>query len=69
MKFCCLRSIEAEWGKFIEEDGSLMYLESYVSSTVKERQAHQALKAATSEFDQKNNFSSPQKNLKRQSMV
>ncbi|XP_045101276.1 protein inturned-like [Portunus trituberculatus] len=58
---------DAEWLKHVEPDGSLLYVESYVSSTVREKQA-QALKAAgTSE--RKPAFSLPSKDIKKQNKL
>ena len=58
---------DAEWLKHVEQDGSLLYVESYVSSTVREKQA-QALKAAgTSE--RKPAFSLPSKAIKKAEYV
>ena len=57
---------DAEWLKHLEPDGSLLYVESYVSSTVREKQV-QALKAAGTS-DRKSTFSLPSKDIKKQSM-
>ncbi|XP_050738764.1 protein inturned-like isoform X2 [Eriocheir sinensis] len=58
---------DAEWLKHVGPDGSLLYVESYVSSTVWEKQA-QALKAAGA-AERKPAFSLPSKDIKKQNKL
>ncbi|KAG0713494.1 Protein inturned [Chionoecetes opilio] len=58
---------DAEWLKHVEPDGSLLYVESYVSSTVREKQA-QAMKAAGA-TDRKPAFALPSKDIKKQNKL
>lgn len=56
---------DAEWLKHVKADGSLLYAESYVSSTVREKQV-QALRASGA-IEKKPAFSSPVKEIKKKS--
>ncbi|XP_064095515.1 protein inturned-like [Macrobrachium nipponense] len=58
---------EAEWLEHIKTDGSLLYVESYVSSTVKEKQV-QAFKASSG-GEKKPAFSSPVKEIKKKNKL
>ncbi|XP_027211506.1 protein inturned isoform X1 [Penaeus vannamei] len=58
---------EAEWLEHVESDGSLLYVESYVSSTVREKQA-QAFKASGG-GEKKPAFSSPTKDIKKKNKL
>ena len=59
-----ISSYEAEWAERINEDGSVFYVESYVSSAVREKQ-EQAMK---SQPEKKNTFAN-EKQLKKQSKL
>ncbi|KAK8742472.1 hypothetical protein OTU49_001901 [Cherax quadricarinatus] len=58
---------DAEWLKHVQNDGSLLYVESYVSSTVREKQV-QALKASGG-LEKKPAFSSPSKEIKKKNKL
>ncbi|XP_045604024.1 protein inturned isoform X1 [Procambarus clarkii] len=58
---------DAEWLKHVQNDGSLLYVESYVSSTVREKQV-QALKASGG-IEKKPAFSSPSKEIKKKNKL
>lgn len=58
---------DAEWLKHVQKDGSLLYVESYVSSTVREKQV-QALKASAG-GEKKPAFSSPVKEIKKKNKL
>ncbi|KAK7063224.1 hypothetical protein SK128_007127 [Halocaridina rubra] len=58
---------EAEWLEHVKSDGSLLYVESYVSSTVREKQA-QAFKASSG-GEKKPAFSSPVKEIKKKNKL
>lgn len=61
----CVRYEDAEWLQHVGRDGSLLYVESYVSSTVREKQV-QALKASGT-ADRKTPYSPPPKDIKKKS--
>ncbi|KAK3879926.1 hypothetical protein Pcinc_015568 [Petrolisthes cinctipes] len=58
---------DAEWLQHVSRDGSLLYVESYVSSTVREKQV-QALKASGS-ADRKTPFTPPPKDIKKKNKL
>ncbi|KAG7163869.1 inturned-like [Homarus americanus] len=58
---------DAEWLKHVENDGSLLYVESYVSSTVREKQV-QALKASGA-IEKKPAVLSPTKEIKKKNKL